>query len=162
MLDERSVYTFRFDVWASGHAPTNYRKWRTAKVPYAVSLQNFMILRGTYLEHCAPNFIYLEIKEIFLHNGSCCIGCRVFYFILHSIKFLSVCLVRVFFILLGVSLPRYSFLFILLIHSRFVQVFLLASILPFKPNHLILLSSSFLFTEVTFNLFPIFVFYSLQ
>lgn len=37
MWDNREVFTFRYDVWASGHAPTNYKKWKTAKVPYTVN-----------------------------------------------------------------------------------------------------------------------------
>lgn len=40
MLDNKSIFTFRFDVWASGHAPTNYVKWRTAKEPYKVYKTN--------------------------------------------------------------------------------------------------------------------------
>lgn len=36
MLDNKSIFIFRYDVWASGHAPTNYIKWKTAKEPYKV------------------------------------------------------------------------------------------------------------------------------
>lgn len=37
MWDNKEIFTFRYDVWASGHAPTNYKKWRNAKYPYTVS-----------------------------------------------------------------------------------------------------------------------------
>lgn len=37
MWDNKEIYTFRYDVWASGHAPTNYKKWKTVKFPYTVS-----------------------------------------------------------------------------------------------------------------------------
>ncbi|KAK6637777.1 Xylosyl- and glucuronyltransferase large2 [Polyplax serrata] len=36
MLDMGSLFTFRYDVWPKGHAPTNYTKWRTATSPYQV------------------------------------------------------------------------------------------------------------------------------
>lgn len=36
MIDNKSIYIFRSDVWASGHAPTNYAKWKNAKEPYKV------------------------------------------------------------------------------------------------------------------------------
>lgn len=36
MLSEKSVYTFRQDIWPKGHAPTNYKHWKTATVPYIV------------------------------------------------------------------------------------------------------------------------------
>lgn len=35
-LDEGLVYTFRYQDWPKGHAPTNYAKWRTAIKPYKV------------------------------------------------------------------------------------------------------------------------------
>lgn len=35
-LDMGSLFTFRYDVWPKGHAPTNYTKWRTATSPYTV------------------------------------------------------------------------------------------------------------------------------
>lgn len=44
MLDNRRIYTFRYDVWASGHAATNYTKWRTAKLPYVVSSFIYLII----------------------------------------------------------------------------------------------------------------------
>lgn len=37
MLDKKMIFTFRFDVWSSGHAPTNYVKWKTATEPYKVN-----------------------------------------------------------------------------------------------------------------------------
>ncbi|KAF5287894.1 hypothetical protein FQA39_LY04068 [Lamprigera yunnana] len=36
MLDNKSVFTFRYDVWPVGHSPVNYIKWRTAQGPYKV------------------------------------------------------------------------------------------------------------------------------
>ncbi|KAL3842467.1 hypothetical protein ACJMK2_020489 [Sinanodonta woodiana] len=42
MLDEGSLFTFRYHVWPQGHAATNYVKWRTATTPYTVEWsQNF-------------------------------------------------------------------------------------------------------------------------
>lgn len=37
MWDNKEIFTFRYDVWASGHAPTNYKKWRGAKFSYTVT-----------------------------------------------------------------------------------------------------------------------------
>ena len=31
------LYTFRYNVWPKGHAPTNYEHWKTATVPYKVT-----------------------------------------------------------------------------------------------------------------------------
>lgn len=39
MLDSKSVFTFRYDVWPVGHSPVNYQKWRTASTPYKVKWQ---------------------------------------------------------------------------------------------------------------------------
>ena len=36
MLDMGDLFTFRYHVWAKGHAPTDYGKWRTATTPYPV------------------------------------------------------------------------------------------------------------------------------
>lgn len=36
MLDMGTLFTFRYHVWAKGHAPTNFAKWRTATTPYQV------------------------------------------------------------------------------------------------------------------------------
>ncbi|XP_006896830.1 PREDICTED: glycosyltransferase-like protein LARGE2 [Elephantulus edwardii] len=36
LLDVGSLYTFRSHVWPQGHAPTDYARWREAKVPYRV------------------------------------------------------------------------------------------------------------------------------
>lgn len=36
MLEKKEIFTFRFDIWAAGHAPTDYEKWKTAKEPYLV------------------------------------------------------------------------------------------------------------------------------
>ena len=38
MWDKKLVHTFRYDVWASGHAATNYTKWRQAITPYKVRM----------------------------------------------------------------------------------------------------------------------------
>lgn len=37
MLENRSIFTFRYHVWKAGHAPTNYDHWKNASVPYKVS-----------------------------------------------------------------------------------------------------------------------------
>lgn len=37
MLDSGDLYTFRYHVWAKGHAATDYDKWRTASSPYTVN-----------------------------------------------------------------------------------------------------------------------------
>lgn len=39
MLDNKSIFTFRYDVWPVGHSPVNYAKWRTAQTPYKVKWQ---------------------------------------------------------------------------------------------------------------------------
>ncbi|KAK7099228.1 xylosyl- and glucuronyltransferase LARGE2s-like [Littorina saxatilis] len=36
MLDMGTLFTFRYHVWAKGHAPTNFAKWGTATTPYKV------------------------------------------------------------------------------------------------------------------------------
>ncbi|RWS09293.1 glycosyltransferase-like protein LARGE1, partial [Dinothrombium tinctorium] len=36
-LDMGTLFTFRYHVWAQGHAPTNYQKWRTATTPYRIT-----------------------------------------------------------------------------------------------------------------------------
>ncbi|XP_012414327.1 xylosyl- and glucuronyltransferase LARGE2 isoform X2 [Trichechus manatus latirostris] len=36
LLDAGSLYTFRYDVWPRGHAPTDYARWREARAPYRV------------------------------------------------------------------------------------------------------------------------------
>ncbi|XP_024082515.1 LARGE xylosyl- and glucuronyltransferase 1-like [Cimex lectularius] len=36
MLDMGTLFTFRYHVWAKGHAPTNYVKWRSATKSYMV------------------------------------------------------------------------------------------------------------------------------
>ncbi|XP_045174255.2 xylosyl- and glucuronyltransferase LARGE2s-like [Mercenaria mercenaria] len=36
LLDSGELYTFRYHVWAKGHAATNYEKWRNATEPYTV------------------------------------------------------------------------------------------------------------------------------
>lgn len=36
MLDVGTLFTFRYHVWAKGHAPTNFAKWRTATTPYTI------------------------------------------------------------------------------------------------------------------------------
>lgn len=40
MLDNKSIFTFRYDVWPVGHAPMNYARWRVAQVPYKVDMSN--------------------------------------------------------------------------------------------------------------------------
>nr|XP_022918705.1 LARGE xylosyl- and glucuronyltransferase 2-like [Onthophagus taurus] len=37
MWEKKFIHTFRYDVWASGHAPTNYTKWRHSTISYKVN-----------------------------------------------------------------------------------------------------------------------------
>lgn len=39
MLDIKEIFPFRHDVWAAGHSPTNYTKWRTSFTMYKVDWQ---------------------------------------------------------------------------------------------------------------------------
>lgn len=41
-LEKKNIFTFRHDVWAPGHAPTNYEKWKTASLPYQVETYNII------------------------------------------------------------------------------------------------------------------------
>lgn len=63
MIDNRKIFTFRFDVWAAGHAPTNYQKWRTAKVPYPVRFEfshlNFHLVNYVTLLHVILLYVIL-------------------------------------------------------------------------------------------------------
>ena len=34
LLDEGTLFTFRYHEWTKGHEATNYGKWRTATTPY--------------------------------------------------------------------------------------------------------------------------------
>ncbi|XP_008832381.1 LARGE xylosyl- and glucuronyltransferase 2 [Nannospalax galili] len=36
LLDEGSLYTFRYHEWPRGHMPTDYARWRQARAPYRV------------------------------------------------------------------------------------------------------------------------------
>ncbi|KAM8971448.1 xylosyl- and glucuronyltransferase LARGE2 isoform 3-T3 [Sarcophilus harrisii] len=36
LLDDGSLYTFRYHVWPRGHEPTDYARWREARAPYRV------------------------------------------------------------------------------------------------------------------------------
>ncbi|XP_002709120.1 xylosyl- and glucuronyltransferase LARGE2 isoform X1 [Oryctolagus cuniculus] len=36
LLDAGSLHTFRYHEWPQGHAPTDYARWREARVPYRV------------------------------------------------------------------------------------------------------------------------------
>ncbi len=36
LLDEGTLFTFRYHVWSRGHDATNFAKWRTATTPYRV------------------------------------------------------------------------------------------------------------------------------
>lgn len=36
LLDEGTLFTFRYHVWTKGHDATNYGKWRTATTPYKI------------------------------------------------------------------------------------------------------------------------------
>merc|ERR1712002_876381 len=36
MLDMGTLFTFRYHVWAKGHAPTDFTRWRLATNPYKV------------------------------------------------------------------------------------------------------------------------------
>lgn len=37
MLDAGDLFTFRFHVWAKGHAATNYDRWRNSSMPYSIN-----------------------------------------------------------------------------------------------------------------------------
>lgn len=55
MLENKSLFTFRFDVWASGHSPTNYTRWRNAKSPYTVKwepdFEPYVVVRRDVTEY---------------------------------------------------------------------------------------------------------------
>ena len=36
LLDEGTLFTFRYHEWTRGHDATNYGKWRTATTPYKI------------------------------------------------------------------------------------------------------------------------------
>lgn len=36
LLDEGTLFTFRYHVWTKGHDATNFAKWRTATTPYKI------------------------------------------------------------------------------------------------------------------------------
>lgn len=38
MWDEGVLFTFRYHIWATGHAGTKYDKWRKALLPYRVTI----------------------------------------------------------------------------------------------------------------------------
>ena len=73
MLDMGDLFTFRYHVWAKGHAPTNYGKWRTATTPYPVSrifryfacrfpmFLSWLIIFGIFLLMCFRVFSWLFI-----------------------------------------------------------------------------------------------------
>jgi glycosyltransferase-like protein LARGE len=37
LLDMGTIFTFRYHVWARGHAPTDFARWRQATNPYRVA-----------------------------------------------------------------------------------------------------------------------------
>ncbi|KAK6191618.1 hypothetical protein SNE40_003262 [Patella caerulea] len=55
MLDMGTLFTFRFHVWAQGHAPTNFAKWRTATTPYTVNweadFEPYVVVRSDIPEY---------------------------------------------------------------------------------------------------------------
>ncbi|KAB0790557.1 hypothetical protein PPYR_15029 [Photinus pyralis] len=55
MLNNKSVYTFRYDVWPMGHSPVNYQKWKTASTPYKVKWQPdfepYIVVRANVTEY---------------------------------------------------------------------------------------------------------------
>lgn len=42
-VDAGQLSTFREDVWARGHRPTDYAKWRRANQPYSVDLYFYLL-----------------------------------------------------------------------------------------------------------------------
>ncbi len=47
-LDLGEIFTFRYHDWPKGHGPTDYSAWRTATVPYQVSLEYIYFFPGTF------------------------------------------------------------------------------------------------------------------
>ncbi|OXA53187.1 LARGE xylosyl- and glucuronyltransferase 2 [Folsomia candida] len=49
MLDVGDLFTFRYHVWAKGHLPTDFTKWRSATTPYRVNwepdFEPYLVLR---------------------------------------------------------------------------------------------------------------------
>ncbi|XP_044728692.1 LARGE xylosyl- and glucuronyltransferase 2-like [Chrysoperla carnea] len=39
MLNQSMLFTFRYHVWTKGHESTNYKKWKTATLPYKIQWQ---------------------------------------------------------------------------------------------------------------------------
>lgn len=60
MLATKSVMPFRHDVWAVGHSPTNYTKWKTASSPYNVEwkpdFEPYVVVKSTVVEY-DPTFM---------------------------------------------------------------------------------------------------------
>lgn len=49
-LDLGDLFTFRFHDWPIGHAPTNFPLWRTATIPYKVSIFIFYKNKKQFLD----------------------------------------------------------------------------------------------------------------
>ncbi|XP_065158374.1 xylosyl- and glucuronyltransferase LARGE2s-like [Atheta coriaria] len=57
MLENKAIFTFRYDVWASGHAPTNYSRWKTAQSPYTIKwepdFEPYIVVKKNVVEYDA-------------------------------------------------------------------------------------------------------------
>ena len=55
MLENRSIFTFRYHVWRAGHSATNYDHWKNATVPYRVSWSHdyepYIVVRSDALRY---------------------------------------------------------------------------------------------------------------
>ena len=55
MLENHSIFTFRYHVWKAGHSATNYEHWKNATVPYRVSwsrdYEPYIVVRSNALRY---------------------------------------------------------------------------------------------------------------
>lgn len=61
MLTNKSLFTFRYDVWPVGQFATNYTRWMNAKDPYEVSYRQM---------NCSFVYFGLMFTNLFRLNGS--------------------------------------------------------------------------------------------
>jgi len=61
MLDEGTVFTFRYHVWAKGHAATDFSKWRSATNPYKIrwepDFEPYIVVRREGLPQYDTRFV---------------------------------------------------------------------------------------------------------
>uniref|UniRef100_A0A023F5B6 Putative large catalytic domain has closest similarity to gt8 glycosyltransfer n=1 Tax=Triatoma infestans TaxID=30076 RepID=A0A023F5B6_TRIIF len=61
MLDMGTLFTFRYHVWAKGHAPTNYVKWRSAtkayKVQWEPDYEPYIVVRKSFVPEYDTRFV---------------------------------------------------------------------------------------------------------